>query len=133
MEVPHYSNFGKPICCDDLRRTKRAPPAADHCYKFTRKHRTAPPCLGEAMRWGDIIKLLGLMIFRLGEDHSYSCPVQMGLKIRKWKSGIHFLNTKNPWHAHRSSIRELFFGTCRFLFCHLPGKMVSKNPDRDIH
>jgi len=32
-------------------------------YKHIYKHRTAPPCLGEALRRGALIELYGLMIF----------------------------------------------------------------------
>ncbi len=40
-----------------------APPRRIRVYKHICKHRTAPPCLGEALRRGALIKLHGLMIF----------------------------------------------------------------------
>ncbi len=42
-----------------------APPRQISVYKHICKHRTAPPCLGEALRRGAIIKLQGLMIFMI--------------------------------------------------------------------
>jgi len=38
------------IICDEPRRPRRGAPAADQVYKHICKHRTAPPCLGEAWR-----------------------------------------------------------------------------------
>ena len=40
-----------------------APPRRIGVYKHICKHRTAPPCLGEALRRGALIELHGLMIF----------------------------------------------------------------------
>jgi len=40
-----------------------APPRRISVYMHICKHRTAPPCLGEALRRGTLIKLQGLMIF----------------------------------------------------------------------
>jgi hypothetical protein len=39
------------------------PPRRISVYKHICKHRTAPPCLGEALRRGALIELEGLMIF----------------------------------------------------------------------
>ncbi len=50
------------IICDEPRRSRRGAPAADQIYKHICKHRTAPPCLGEALRRGVLI-LHELMIF----------------------------------------------------------------------
>jgi hypothetical protein len=40
-----------------------APQRRISACKHICKHRTAPPCLGEALRRGALIKLQGLMIF----------------------------------------------------------------------
>jgi len=40
-----------------------APPRRISVYKHIYQHRTAPPCLGEALRRGALIELHGLIIF----------------------------------------------------------------------
>gem|GEM_PF-3489954 len=42
-----------------------APPRRISVSKYICKHRTAPPCLGEALRRGILLKLHGLMIFKV--------------------------------------------------------------------
>ena len=48
-------------------------------YKHICKHHIAPPCLGEALRRGALIKLHGLMIFRFGCELP-SCPFLLSKK-----------------------------------------------------
>ena len=54
------------IICDEPRRPDEAPPRPISVYKHFYKHRTAPPCLGEALRRGALIELYGLMILMVG-------------------------------------------------------------------
>ncbi len=54
------------IICDEPRRPDGAPPRRISVYKRICKHRTAPPCLGEALRQAALIPLQGLMIFMVG-------------------------------------------------------------------
>jgi len=54
-----------------------APPQRISAGKHMCKHCTAPPCPGEALRQGALIKLQGFMIFYgSGENHPCSCPFQ---------------------------------------------------------
>ena len=54
------------IICDEPCRPRRGAPAADQCLQVYLQTRTAPPCLGEALRRGTLPKLHGLMIFVVG-------------------------------------------------------------------
>ena len=50
-----------------------APPRQICICKQISKHRTAPPCLGEALRRGAFIKLHGLIIFMIGCELPFMC------------------------------------------------------------
>ncbi len=45
------------IICDEPTAPDGAPPRRISVYKHICKHRTGPPCLGEALRRGALIKL----------------------------------------------------------------------------
>jgi len=51
------------IMCDETRRPDGTLPRRIGVCKHSCKHRTAPPCPGEALRRGALIQLHGLMIF----------------------------------------------------------------------
>ena len=55
-------------------------PAADQCCKHICKHRTAPPCLGEALRRGALKKLQGVMIFIVRLRTPVHAPISTGQK-----------------------------------------------------
>jgi hypothetical protein len=56
-----------------------APPRRISIYTYICKNRTAPPCLGEALRRGTILKLHGLMIFIVRVRTPGSCTFPMKL------------------------------------------------------
>ena len=59
------SGSGNPTIAMTCAAPEGTPPRRISVYKHICRHRTAPPCLGEALRRGALIKLRGLMIFRV--------------------------------------------------------------------
>ena len=51
-----------------------APPRRISVSKYICKHRTAPPCLGEALRLGDLPKIAWFNDFQSLGANSCSCP-----------------------------------------------------------
>ena len=61
--------------CDEPRRPRRGAPRRIIVGKYICKHRTAPPCPGEALRRGILLKLHGLMIFMVFGANTLFMPV----------------------------------------------------------
>ena len=78
------------IICDEPAAPDGAPPRRISVYTYICKHRTAPPCLGEALRRGILLKLHGLMIFMVWVRTIPFMPVSSDPKIlmRRGKTGI---------------------------------------------
>ncbi len=60
------------------------PPRRISACKRICKHRSAPPCLGEALRRGALIKLQGLMIFIIRVRTPGSCTFRQRAKGYKF-------------------------------------------------
>ena len=67
------------IICDEPAAPEGAPPRRISACKHFCKHRTAPPCLGEALRRGALIKLEGLMIFMVWVRTPVHAPFLLSL------------------------------------------------------
>ncbi len=85
-----------------------APPRRISIYKHFCKHRTAPPCLGEALRRGALIKLQGVMIFIVRVRTPGSCPYLLSQFFMEKFTLEVLLYVLTSLQANRKSVSQSF-------------------------